>query len=54
MKSLLFFCFLLANSISMAQYKNYIVLENGDTLNRIDLNDKKQGRWKIHVNALRI
>ena len=54
MKSLLFFCFLLANSISMAQYKNYIVLENGDTLNRIDLNDKKHGRWKIHVNALRI
>ncbi len=41
-------------SIAMAQYKSYTVLENGDTLNRVDMNDKKVGRWKIHVNALRI
>ncbi len=40
--------------MTSAQYKNYQLLENGDTLNRLDLNDKKQGRWKIHVNALRI
>lgn len=36
-----------------AQYKSFQLLENGDTLNRIDDNNLKQGRWKIHINELR-
>lgn len=45
------FCFIGLNSNS--QYKSFELTESGDTLNRIDKNDKKQGKWKIHVNALR-
>ncbi len=54
MKALLFFYFVIVSFITMAQYKSYKILESGDTLNRVDLNNKKVGRWKIHVNALRI
>jgi hypothetical protein len=32
-----------------SQYKNYLIGPKGDTLNRIDLNGKKQGPWVIHV-----
>lgn len=44
-------CFITIQSIS--QYKSFELTESGDTLNRLDNNNKKQGRWKIHVNALR-
>jgi len=36
-----------------AQLKSFLLTENGDTLNKIDNNNLKQGRWKIRVNALR-
>ena len=45
---------LLTSVYSSAQYNSFKVLENGDTLNRLDNKNLKQGRWKIHVNALRI
>ncbi|MFY7965047.1 MAG: hypothetical protein ACOVO1_09140 [Chitinophagaceae bacterium] len=35
------------------QWKSYLLLDNGDTLNRIDNKGMKQGKWKVHVNALR-
>jgi len=43
------FSFITAN----AQYKSYHVNESGDTLNGVDMNGKKQGKWTVHVNALR-
>jgi antitoxin component YwqK of YwqJK toxin-antitoxin module len=49
------FLFLLLITVSAnAQYKNFVLLDNGDTLNRLDNNNLKQGRWKVHVNALRV
>ncbi|HTN05788.1 hypothetical protein [Agriterribacter sp.] len=38
---------------SRAQLKNFIISVKGDTLNRIDNNNKKQGPWVVHVDALR-
>lgn len=36
-----------------AQYKSYKLNADGDTLNAIDKNDMKQGKWVIHVEPLR-
>jgi hypothetical protein len=36
-----------------AQYKSFKLTEKGDTINRIDKNDKKQGKWVIRVEELR-
>lgn len=36
-----------------AQWKDYIISVRGDTLNRVDMDGKKQGPWVIHVDALR-
>ena len=36
-----------------AQYKSYQLNAEGDTLNAIDKNDKKQGKWVIHVESIR-
>lgn len=36
-----------------AQYKSYTMSVNGDTLNAIDKNGMKQGKWVIHVDPLR-
>jgi antitoxin component YwqK of YwqJK toxin-antitoxin module len=36
----------------MAQYKTYKLNAEGDTLNAIDKNDKKQGKWVLHVEPL--
>ena len=38
---------------SYGQWKNYIISVRGDTLNRVDMNGKKQGPWVIHVDDLR-
>jgi hypothetical protein len=38
---------------SQAQLKSFIISIKGDTLNRVDHNNKKQGPWVIHVDALR-
>jgi antitoxin component YwqK of YwqJK toxin-antitoxin module len=37
----------------LAQYKTYKLTAEGDTLNAIDKNDKKQGKWVIHVDPIR-
>ncbi|MES1224002.1 MAG: hypothetical protein ABUT20_51380 [Bacteroidota bacterium] len=36
-----------------SQWKNYIIGVKGDTLNRVDLNGKKQGPWVSHFEELR-
>jgi hypothetical protein len=36
-----------------AQYKTYTLSAEGDTLNAIDKNDMKQGKWVLHVEPLR-
>jgi antitoxin component YwqK of YwqJK toxin-antitoxin module len=36
-----------------AQYKSYQLSAEGDTLNAIDKNNMKQGKWVIHVEPLR-
>ncbi len=35
------------------QWKDYIISVKGDTLNRLDLQGKKQGPWVVHVDPLR-
>jgi len=50
------FVFLLSLLISInsfGQWKDYIISVRGDTLNRVDMNGKKQGPWVIHVDDLR-
>ncbi|MGB4846233.1 MAG: hypothetical protein WBP16_17320 [Ferruginibacter sp.] len=37
----------------VAQYKTFALNAEGDTLNAIDKNDQKQGKWVIHVEPLR-
>lgn len=49
----LFLSMQLLHSGIFAQYKKYDLSPNGDTLNAIDKNDKKQGKWVIHVDPLR-
>lgn len=44
---------LLGSLHSKAQVKSYIISVKGDTLNRVDNNNKKQGPWVVHVDALR-
>lgn len=39
--------------ISFGQYKTYKLSETGDTLNAIDNQDRKQGKWTIHVEPSR-
>jgi hypothetical protein len=47
--SMLFFCSVQA----MAQCKTYKLSSKGDTLNCVDKNDTKRGKWVFHVESLR-
>jgi hypothetical protein len=38
---------------SQAQVKSYIISSKGDTLNKVDMNGKKQGKWVVRVDDLR-
>lgn len=44
---------LVLGSICFAQYKTFKLSETGDTLNAVDKQDRKQGKWVIHVDAVR-
>ncbi len=44
---------LLVSINSHAQWKDYFISVKGDTLNRIDLEGKKQGPWVVNVPDLR-
>jgi len=52
MRWLLSFLLLWSFSVS-AQWKSYRIAANGDTINRIDNNNLKQGRWAEKVESLR-
>ncbi len=50
------FIFLLSLFISMsgaAQWKSFILTKRGDTLNRVDMQGRKQGPWSVSVPDLR-
>jgi hypothetical protein len=44
---------LLISLTGFGQWKDYIIGVRGDTLNRVDMNGKKQGPWAINVPDLR-
>ena len=44
---------LLISIQSFGQWKDFIISVRGDTLNRVDMNGKKQGPWVIHMDDLR-
>lgn len=46
--------FLVMQTNAFAQYKSFKLLENGDTINRLNNAGEKQGKWIEHVNALRL
>ncbi len=54
MKNIVVILLLFVLNANAQQYKSFQLLENGDTLNRLDNNNMKQGKWKIHINALRL
>ena len=35
-----------------AQYKTYTLSVHGDTLNAVDKNGLKQGKWVVHVDPI--
>jgi len=52
MRWLVLICFIVSIS-SQAQLKSFIIGVKGDTLNRVDQNNLKQGRWVTRVESLR-
>lgn len=50
---LILLIFLLISMNGYSQWKSYIMSVKGDTLNRVDMNGKKQGPWVIHREELR-
>ncbi|HVZ57960.1 MAG TPA: hypothetical protein VG870_14970 [Chitinophagaceae bacterium] len=53
MRTLLLWAGLLACTAGFGQWKSYIIGVKGDTLNCVDQQGRKQGRWVEHVDALR-
>lgn len=50
---LLFLAAQIVGFTTIAQYKSFTISPRGDTLNATDQSNKKQGKWVIHVDALR-
>ena len=44
---------LLFSTGASAQYKSFVKGVHGDSINKVDMNDKKQGKWVIRVAPLR-
>lgn len=44
--------FLISVSVH-AQFRDYIISVKGDTINAVDNNGKRQGKWVVHVDPLR-
>ena len=49
----LFVFFLFISNIAFSQCKTFYLSSKGDTLNCVDMKNLKQGKWVIHVDALR-
>lgn len=45
--------FFILSIVANAQYKTFRIGDKGDTLNATDFKGMKQGKWALHVNALR-
>ncbi|MBL0131485.1 MAG: hypothetical protein IPP43_10475 [Chitinophagaceae bacterium] len=45
--------FLFISISGSGQWKSFTLNVKGDTLNRLDMNGKKQGPWSVHVDDLR-
>lgn len=52
MRALVLF-FLLLSQLAQSQWKDYLITRKGDTLNRTDLQGRRQGPWVISIPALR-
>src|SRR5678810_966114 len=52
MRWIVFVCLTISISTN-AQLKSFMIGVKGDTLNRVDANGLKQGRWVSHIDALR-
>ena len=52
MRWIVFVCLMLSLS-SYSQYKSFIIGVKGDTLNRVDNDGLKQGKWVMHAPPLR-
>lgn len=50
---LIFFLLLFISMSGAAQWKSFILTKRGDTLNRVDMQGRKQGPWTINVPDLR-
>jgi hypothetical protein len=46
-------CLLFISSVSFSQLKSYVIGVKGDTLNKVDMNGKKQGKWVSRFETLR-
>jgi hypothetical protein len=53
MRCLVIVCLIFSISSYSQKWKSYIIGVKGDTLNRVDQNNLKQGRWSIRVEPLR-
>ena len=53
MRRILLFLFLLSSFNGYSQWKSYIIGARGDTLNAVDKQDRKQGRWVNHFDNIR-
>ena len=49
----IFLLLLFISTSGMAQWKSFTLNKRGDTLNRVDLQGRKQGPWTINVPDLR-
>jgi hypothetical protein len=52
MRWILILCLLISFK-GFSQYKSYIIGVKGDTLNIVDKQDKKQGKWVIRHESVR-
>lgn len=50
---ILFIIALFISIDSFSQWKDFTISVRGDTLNRVDMNGKKQGPWVLHQDELR-
>lgn len=44
---------MICGTTAMAQWKDFIISVRGDTLNRVDMEGKRQGPWVIHMEPIR-
>jgi hypothetical protein len=53
MKRLVFFLFITISCKALSQAGSFIIGVKGDTLNKVDAKDQKQGKWVIRVDEVR-